>query len=483
MSRRGVLGIDLGTSGVKVVLWDELGGIAARASREYRITVRHSGWAEADPLVWWRAVRDAVLEVTSTAHAEVVGVGVAGQMHGMVMVDGDGLPVRAAMLWPDERAGREAERWRALATELRERLANPIAAGMMGPMLLWVREHEPDSWRRVRSVMLPKDWIRSMIVGDFPATRSVTDPTDASATLLWDLEADDWAVDIVEQLGFDPAHLMNILPAVESSVSVVGSAVGLRDVGVGEATPVVVGAGDAAATVHALETDSGLLLVAGTGMQVIRPGLALSSIPDRLAAHNYRAVKPGTAFAMAALLNGGLALDWVRSTLGASWDELYSARDASSSDRLPLFVPWLAPERLPARMAGGAGQWLGLGFDTDRKDLLAAAVEGVAFAVARHIRLLRGQSEGGVYADQLLAVGGGVRSGRFCQLLSDVVELPVRVLDFPDTTAIGAAGLAWEAVEGSRPPPPIRGVRQFSPVADRSRAERQHAWQSAVGDE
>ncbi|MBO0829385.1 MAG: sugar kinase, partial [Streptosporangiales bacterium] len=177
-----LLGVDLGTSGVKVVLLGLDGGIRAETSREYQVEATGAGWAETPPERWWDATASAVGEALGSGSFDVVAVGVDGQMHGLVLADAAGVPVRPAALWPDTRARAEVAAWEALPDPMRRRLANPLAPGMTGPMLLWVRRNEPAAYERSRIALLPKDWLRHRLTGVF-----ATDPSDASATLLWDV--------------------------------------------------------------------------------------------------------------------------------------------------------------------------------------------------------------------------------------------------------------------------------------------------------
>lgn len=424
MTVRATLGVDLGTSGVKVVLVDDSGTVLARAARGYAVSSPCPGWAESDPADWERATREAVAEVVGSSTATVAALGVDGQMHGSVLVDGAGAPVRAAVLWPDSRAREELALWRDLAPVQRSALANPLTPGMTGPVLAWLCRHEPEVLARAARVLLPKDWLRSRLV---PGAL-VTDASDASATLLYDVVADAWDRDLVARIGVDPA----MLPTVVGS----GDAVGTLDATTAEAwglpagIPVAAGCADVAATLLGSAAPEGrLLLTVGTGGQVVLPGVTPRPA-DPATFHTYRAAEGH--YAMAAVMNAGLALERVVTLLGAGWEEVYADYDRDRA--LPVFVPFLAGERLPTPTPPGGG-WSGITLATARADLLAAALEGVAFGIRRAIEWLP-QGE-----ETVDLAGGGSRSPVLSQLLADTLGRPLRRVHHPDASAVGAARL------------------------------------------
>lgn len=429
------VGLDLGTSGLKAVLVDGEGTVLARASRTYPVATPQPGAAETDPALWERSAREATAEVFASAAAhEVVGVGVDGQMHGLVLIDADGEPVRDAVLWPDSRATGELERWRGLPGDRRARLANPLTPGMFGPVLAWLARTEPERLARTAGAVLPKDWLRGRLLAD---PRAVTDATDASATLLWDVVTDDWDHALVADLGVP----VGLLPAIAPSAEPAGrlSAGAAAAWGLPADLPVATGCGDVAATlVGSGARDGELLLTVGTGAQAVLPGIA--PVPAASPTfHTYRAVEGW--FAMGALLNAGLVLDRVVAMLGVGWEDLYRPYDRSRA--LPGFLPFAAGERLPEPLAPGSAGWHDIGLDTEPADLVAAAVEGVVFAIRRLVEALP-TPDGGSDSVAGLA-GGGARSPMFARLLADVLQRPLRRVERPDATAVGAAVLGLRA--------------------------------------
>jgi xylulokinase len=445
MTVRAALGIDLGTSGVKTVLYDETGVVHGPIGRTYDVSSPHEGWAEIDPTSWERAAQDAVAELIASApNVEVVAVGIAGQMHGTVLVDDRGSAVRPAILWPDARAGDQLPRWRALSEELRADLANPLTAGMPGPVLGWLAEHEPGSLDRASSFVLPKDWVRSRLVAS-PDT-ATTDASDASATLLWDVRADSWASDVAAAVGVPDRLLPRVRAAADPAGEVEAEAAAAW--GLPARVPVSVGCADVAGTLLGLDAQPDrTVLTVGTGAQLVLPGvgpeLAGTGRPRH---HLYRDAGDGW-YAMGAVMNGGLALGRVVELLGAGWDELYRPYDAQR--RLPGFVPFFAGERVPAPLAEGQAGWFDLDLGSTRADLLAAALEGVAFTIRRAFEAMPASDE------VVDLVGGGSRSPVFRQLLADVLQRPLRRLGQRDATALGAAVLGWRTLgeQGPRQDP------------------------------
>src|SRR5918995_3297165 len=246
-----LLGLDLGTSSVKALLMEENGDAVGEGSTPYEVRAPRPRWAESFPGEWW----DAVLEATETAvggrGAEVTALGLSGQMHGVVLADERGLPLRPAVLWADARSGTELAAYRELEVGLRRRLANPPSVGMAGPSLLWLRDNEPGNYASARWALQPKDWLRMRLTGEVAA-----EPSDASATLLYDLPADDWAYGVVEDLGLRTELLAPLFPSARVAGTLEGEAAG--ELGLREGLPVAAGAADTAAA------------MLGTGL--VRPG-------------------------------------------------------------------------------------------------------------------------------------------------------------------------------------------------------------------
>jgi xylulokinase len=438
-----LLGIDLGTSSVKVVLLDLEGRLLTTTTAAYPVANPRPGWSETDPALWWQAVVVAVQEAVARAATTPVAVGLSGQMHGLVLTGADGSAVRPAVLWSDARAVEQLAAYRALPKALRTRLGNPLTPGMAGPMLAWVAEHDPQAYTDARWALQPKDWLRARLTGTFAA-----EPSDASATLLYDVFADRWDVEVVAALGLDAALLAPLVSAAGRRAGELqpGPA---AELGLPAGIPVAAGAADTAAAA----LGSGLVelgtaqLTIGTGAQVVTPTTRPTSttlLGPAPVTHLYRAATDTGWYAMAAVLNGGLALDWVRRLLGASWEELYAAATTAASDDDPLFLPHLNGERTPYLDPSMRGAWLGLAPRHDRTRLLRAALEGVALAIRDAMEHLR---QPGEPMSDLRLSGGGTTAAGWRQLLSDVLGCSFRVVDTAAASGRGAALLGAKAAD------------------------------------
>jgi xylulokinase len=429
MSRACTLGIDLGTSSAKAVVLDTEGRVLAQASAGYPVTSAAAGYAESDPGDWWAAVSACARSAVATAGGvRPAAIGLSGQMHGLVMTAAGGRALRPALLWADSRATGALGAYRQLPRAARDRLANPLAPGMTGPLLSWVAGHEPEVYAAARWALSPKDWLRARLTGEVHA-----EPSDASATLLYDVAGDRWDLEVVSALGLDAGLLAPLLPSAAWAgrlTAEAGAALGLP-----AGLPVAAGAGDTAAAAlgSGIADPTDLQLTVGTGAQVIRP---LAAPVNRAAAgvHLYRLAAPGAWYQMGATLSAGLSLNWVREVLNATWEELYASAGPAGADD-PVFVPHLSGERTPYCDPALRGSWTALTLAADRASLLRSALEGTAFAIRDALDALLGGERPG----RLRLAGGGTLAAGWRQLLADVLGVPLYAVDVPAASGRGAA--------------------------------------------
>jgi xylulokinase len=456
-----VLGLDLGTSQAKALVCAPDGTVLGQGTAGYQISTPQPGWAQADPEHWWQAACTAARAAIGPAPAQVAGLAVAGQMHGLILCTERSVVLRPAITWLDRRAEAQAQEYQRLPAELRARLGNPPSPGMAGPILLWLARHEPGVYRQARWMLQPKDWLRFRMTG-----QAATDPTDASGTLLFDLARDDWAMDVARALGLRT----DLLPPVRSPAEIAGPLLpeAARDLGLPPGLPVAIGAADTAASLLAAHLPPAAssspwgLLTLGTGGQLLVPAPPVPDIPfpdypdpagtssdypypagtssdypdpGGTATNLFRSADGGT-YRLAAAQNVGVTLDWVRRTLGVSWDELYQTAARPWRPETPVFLPYLAGERWDHRASGGA--WIGLTLAHQRDDLLRAALEGVAFLLRGKLDDLRAVAPPG--PDALQLGGGGSRHPAWRQLLADALAVPL----YPDQ-----AGTGWLTARGA----------------------------------
>jgi xylulokinase len=432
--RRVLLGIDLGTSSVKALLLNEDGYSAGEGSASYPVRSPRPGWAESSPEDWWNAVVEAAKSAVRRHGTQVTALGLSGQMHGVVLADDRGRPLRPAVLWADARSGEQLLAYRELDEDARRRLANPPAVGMAGPSLLWLRDHEPDVYASARWALQPKDWLRLRLTGEVAAESS-----DASATLLYDLCSDGWDYPVVETLGLDPGLLAPLVASANVAGTLTRKAAGR--LGLRAGLPVAAGAADTAAAMlgGGLLRPGTVQLTIGTGGQIVAPKSSPEPDPHERT-HLYRAAAPDLWYSMAAIQNAGLALEWARGVLGASWEEVYDEAFAVPPGAgNVVFLPYLSGERTPRFDPGARGAWTGLGLDHGRGHLLRAALEGVAFALREGLEALE---EAGTVVPELRLAGGGTASEPWRRLLADVLGRPLRLLPEAVASVASARGAA-----------------------------------------
>ncbi len=424
----GLLGCDIGTSAVKVVLWDEARGAAVVArSAPYAISAPHPGWAEQDPQVWLVGLEDALGQLRAqlgTPTLAVEAMGFAGQMHGVVLTDAAGWPLRPALLWADARATEEAAAVGAAygAARLAAETGSVPTANYVLPKLLWLLHHEPHVLERAAHVLQPKDWVRTVLGGD-----PVSEPTDGSGTGWMDLARRAWHPEL--SFGLPP----RLRPPLVAASDVVGRlrADFARRLGLPAGLPLVAGAGDLPAAVLAAgaRDASRPVLNVGSAGQVAVVLPAAEPGPD--GAQRFCHPDPGLQLSVGALLAAGLAVRWARQLLG---DVALPPADEVAD---VVFIPHLAGERLPSFDLGVRGAWVGLGLETGAGALAGAAAHGVAFAYRELLEWLCPQGWG---RPLVLAEGG--RSDDWARRLANTLGEAVDLCLLPSPSAMGACQLA-----------------------------------------
>lgn len=436
MSRgAGSLGIDLGTQSVKVAAVHD-GEVVASASRTYRVDSPRPGWAQTDPIVWMRAIDDAVEEVVDQAGTPE-GVAISGQMHGVVVVGDDLQPLTPGIIWADGRSSAEAQ-WisEQAGRSLLARVGSAAFPGFLGPSVSWLVNSEPSLMAKARWALSPKDFIRARLTGSVGS-----EPSDASGTLLFDVVAGQWDKEMADICSVP----MNILPLVQSSTAVAG----VITRGLLQGIPVAMGGADTACVVHGLGLRVGDgYLGLGSGSQVVTT-LERPMIDETLQTHTFAQVgAPGTGwYRMGAVQSGGLILERALAWLGATVDEAGAALEAGIEPDDPVFVPFLAGERTPFLDPTLRGGWSNLSLGTDRAALLRSVLEGMAFAIAVAFEAMGEEKP----KEPLPVLGGGSRDRHYLSLVSSAVGCSMFPLETQDGAVLGAARLAGEMTGASFP--------------------------------
>jgi xylulokinase len=422
-----VVGLDVGTTGVKALALSPDGAVLARAERHYELSIPHPGWAEQDPDDWWRASEAAL---AALGVPDVAGIGLSGQMHGLVALDRAERVLRPAILWNDGRTAAECAEIEARVglERLIALTGNRALTGFTAPKLLWLRRHEPDVYARIAHVLLPKDYVRLRLTGE----RAI-DVADASGTLLFDVARRRWSDDVLAALEIEADWLPPALESPEVS--------GATEDGV----PVAAGAGDqpAAALGVGVDGPGPVSVVLGTS------GVVLAALPAFAAdsaarVHAFCHAVPDVWQAMGVMLSAAGSLRWLRDALvGESYDELTreAARWEPGTEGL-LFGPYLAGERTPHADPHARGAFTGLSLRHDRGALVRAVLEGVAYGLRDSLELLR---ELGVEPEVGRVSGGGARSGLWLRIVASVLGLPLERTTAEEGSAYGAALLGGVA--------------------------------------
>jgi xylulokinase len=436
------VGLDVGTTGVKALAIDADGTVVARSEHGYALSIPRPGWSEQDPLDWWAASQAALAEVA--ADREVVGIGLSGQMHGLVCLDADGGVIRPAILWNDQRTGAECAEIEARVglERLIALTGNRALTGFTAPKLLWLRRHEPEAYARIARVMLPKDYVRLRLTGEW-----AIDAADASGTLLLDVARRRWSDEMLAALDVPAEWLPPVLesPAVSGHVDPACNRL-LLGAGAPARVPVAAGAGDCAAAALGVGIDrpGPLSIVLGTS-GVVFAALPHFAADPRARVHAFCHAVPGAWHAMGVMLSAAGSLQWLHDRLAP--DASFAALLDEAAVWAPgagglLFAPYLAGERTPYPDPDVRGAFTGLGLEHDRGALVRAVLEGVAFGLRDSLDLL---GELGVDADRARISGGGARGELWRAVVAAVVGLPIETTAADEGSAFGAALLGGVA--------------------------------------
>jgi xylulokinase len=437
-----LIGIDVSTTATKALLMDSQGEVKAVASSEYAYDTPRPLWAEQDPALWWDGAVQSIRRVLAEAAvhpADVAVVGLTGQMHGLVLLDREGQVLRPAILWNDQRTGAQCDEIRARLG--RERLiqitGNDALAGFTAPKILWVRETEPEAYARARHVLLPKDYVRYCLTGEY-----AMDKADGAGTLLVDLKQRAWSAEVLDALEIPAEWLPPLFEGPEVTGRLTTQAA--EATGLKAGTPVVAGAGDQAAQavgvgavqegIVALTLGTSGVIFASTNEPVIEP-------EGRL--HAFCHAAPGRWHLMGVMLSAAGSLRWHRDTFapGAAYDALLApARSVPAGSEGLLFLPYLTGERTPYPDPLARGAFVGLTVRHSLPHLTRALLEGVAFGLRDSFELMR--QAGLAPVRQVRVSGGGARSPLWRQILADVLQVELVTVNTTEGAAYGAGLLA-----------------------------------------
>ena len=440
------LGIDVGTGGARALLVDGAGRVRAAATAPHEpVRMERPLWAEQRPEDWWRASIEAIraaLAEAGVSGKDVRGVGLSGQMHGLALLDESGDPVRPALIWCDQRSQPQVDfiNRTAGADFVLQSTANPVLTGFTLPKLLWVRDHEPRIFERARKLLLPKDYIRYRLTGEF-----ASDVSDASGTSLFDVVRRRWSLEMTQRLGLDRSLLPDVAESCVVTACIASKAANLTGLSAG--TPVAAGAGDqAASAVGAGIVRSGVVSCTLGTSGVVFAHMEQPAYDPAGRVHTFCHAVPDCWHVMGVTQGAGLSLQWFRDQMcaaGVTYDDLTreAARAAPGAQGL-YWLPYLMGERTPHLDAWARGGWIGLTARHTRGDLIRALIEGVCYSQKDCLEIVE---QLGAPVAAVRVSGGGARSAFWRQTLANVFGKPVVALETEQGSAYGAALLALVA--------------------------------------
>lgn len=450
-----LLGIDIGTSGTKTLLVDTDGNKVASATVEYPLHTPHPMWAEQNPADWWEAVQFGiryVLKESKINPAEIAGIGLSGQMHGSVFLDEGNQVIRPAILWCDQRTAEQCEWITRRATEqvVHAETLNPVLTGFTAPKIVWLQQKEPQAWARVKKILLPKDYIRFMLTGEF-----ATEVSDASGTSLLNVTKRQWSEPMMQACNVTADMLPKVYESPEVSGKISAQAAGLT--GLKEGTPVVGGGGDqAAGAVGNGIVEEGIASCSVGTSGVLFAHMKQPNTDKLLRTHTFCAAVPGEWHVMGVQLSSGGSLRWFRDALGEGEKAVAKAMRVDPYQLLThealaapvgceglIFLPYLTGERCPHPDPYARGVFFGLTLRHDKASMARAVLEGVAYGLRDSLEIFQ---EMGVNPTQIRLSGGGARSDVWRQIQADIYNRECVTINMDEGPAFGVALLAGVGV-------------------------------------
>ena len=446
-----ILGIDIGTSGTKTVLFTEDGTPVSSATYEYPLYTPQNGYAEQEPLDWWNATVSGIKQVlgeSGVPASEIRGIGLSGQMHGLVMLDGENKVIRRSIIWCDQRTAKEVGEIteKVGAKRLVEITANPAVTGFTAAKIMWVKNNEPRNYERCRHILLPKDYIRFMLSGEY-----ATEVSDASGMQLLDIPKRCWSDEVLEKFGIDKALLPEVYESPEITGKLTKQAAELT--GLAEGTIIVGGAGDnAAAAVGTGVVEDGKAFTTIGSSGVVFAHTDNISIDEKGRVHTFCCAVPNCWHVMGVTQSAGLSLKWFKDNF--CWSEIETALNTgtdpyfltdNAAAKVPiganrlLYLPYLNGERTPHLDPNCRGAFVGLSAMHTKRDMIRAVMEGVSYSLRDCVEVMREMNIG---VTDMMACGGGGSSTLWRQMLADLYGVPVKTTQNKEGPALGVALLA-----------------------------------------
>ncbi len=441
------IGLDIGTTNVKGLLVNDRGEILRISSRSLEVRSPKPGWNEQNPEDWWKAAVEVLRDLVSNAQGEVVAISSSGQMHSLVLVDGEGRVMRDAILWNDQRSFEECEEITETVggeEELLKLVGNPMYPGFTLPKILWVKKNEPDIFSKIGKIMLPKDYVNYRLTG-----KIMTEYSDASGTVALDIKNGRWASDLLSDLGI-PSY---IFPDLTESHGIVGNVKAdvAHDTGLSEDTVVVAGGADNACSALGIGviSEEEVMVSLGTSGTVFSPTFGME--PDvKGRVHFFYHVVPKTRYHMGVMLSAAFSLDWFKKRfLVESYEEINeNVEKVPPGSNGVIFLPYLNGERTPHRDPFARGCFIGLSATNSKWDIVRSIFEGVALGLRDSFEILKGM---GIEPKHVRITGGGAKSDVWRHIVSDVIGIPLERARTEEGGSYGASILAFSGYTSQNP--------------------------------
>lgn len=443
------IGLDIGTSSVKALLVSPAGEVLKTSSPEYPFQTPKPLWAETDPDVWWEATKQAIRSLLEgTDPASISSVGLTGQMHGMVALDGSGQVLRPCIMWNDQRSHQECKEIMSLVGESKvlELTGNPVLAGFTAPKVLWIQKNEPEIFKQVSKILLPKDFIRYKLTGEF-----FTDVSDASGTSLLNVGQRCWSEQMLDAMGWDKSLFPEVSESTEMTSKI--SSFGSEATGLPKGIPVAAGGGDCAAQAvgNGIIEEGKISVTLGTSGVVFAHSEQYKIEPEGKL-HAFCHAVPGKWHLMGVMLSAAGSFQWYKNSLGDAEDLMekegkgnaydimtQNAKEVNPGSDGLFFLPYLSGERTPHPDPHAKGCFIGMSLRHQKPHLTRAVLEGVSFGLNDSLGLMRNL---GIQPSEVQLSGGGTRSALWKQILADIFNTPCSMVSAREGAAYGAAMLA-----------------------------------------
>ncbi len=435
-NKKAYLGLDIGTTRIKIIATDSDGNLICNATEKITIYHPHPGWSEQDPIDWWKATKKVLLKAKKNLDSknyQIVSLGFSGQMHSLVMLDKNNNPIHNAILWNDVRTKNECmEIRKIIGKKICDITGNPVLEGFTAPKIMWMKKNFPDKYKTIKKIMLPKDYIRFRLTG-----KIMTDPSDATGTLLYDIKQNNWSEFICKKLGINKKILPKVNPSHKFSGKLTNEII--TELKLDKNILIVTGGADNACSLLSVSNITYSAVISlGTSGTIMIPTEKL--IIDKITGiHLMKHALPEYNYRMGVILSAGSSLNWWQKILpNKTIDQIIKiAKRANKHEDQVIFLPYLSGERTPHQNPDARGVFFGLNASSSSAELTHAVLQGIGFAIKNSLDIITKDHK----ISSAIIIGGGAKSNKWSQLICDILNIEVKRYEINDAAALGAAYL------------------------------------------